>query len=100
MKFNLLLLFAVLSIAGCASNGPTYSWYHPLGGEYLFAYDKGECESVVFEQGMARGTDLQGPFFQCMHQRGYYLVGADGVIRSPDVTRGMVSAMRDEGPGQ
>ncbi len=100
MKWNLPLLFAVISIAGCATNSPVFSWYHPLGGEYLFSYDKGECESAVAEQGLTLGVELGGPFFQCMHQRGYYLVDSDGVIHNPESTPGtpgMVSASAAEG---
>jgi len=84
MKWNLLLIVVVVSIAGCTSNTPTFSWYHPMGGEYLFSFDRDACESAVHAQGLELGVDQQGPFFQCMHQRGYYLVDNNGVIHAPD----------------
>ncbi|MEM9620314.1 MAG: hypothetical protein AAF993_01610 [Pseudomonadota bacterium] len=77
-------MFAVISIAGCTSNAPVFSWYHPAGGEYLFAFDKEACETDMLEQGLTLGVDQHGPFFQCMHQRGYYLVDNNGVVHSPD----------------
>ena len=76
-----IVLAAVLG--GCAQQPPEFSWYHPQGGEYLFAYDRGECENAVLQNGSELGTNLDGPFFQCMHQRGYALVDGDRVISPP-----------------
>ena len=77
-----IALFSTL-LGACAAHSPDFSWYHPQGGEYLFAYDRDECETVVSEQGLNLGTDIAGPFFQCMHARGYYLVDANGIIQAP-----------------
>jgi hypothetical protein len=80
-------LIAVAALAsGCAQHAPTFSWHHPMGGEYLFAYDKNECEGAVTAQGLALGSDTEGPFFQCMEERGYFLVTANGVLRAPTET--------------
>lgn len=54
-----------------------------MGGEYLFSYDANECETAVIDRGLQLGTDVQGPFFQCMHERGYYLVDANGIVQEP-----------------
>ena len=77
----ILLLSTLLS--ACAAHSPDFSWYHPQGGEYLFAYDQGECETVVANLGLNLGADIDGPFFQCMHARGYYLVDANGIVQAP-----------------
>ena len=76
------LFLAVLG--GCAAQNPSFSWYHPQGGEYLFAYDRDECTDTVQSQGLSLGTDLKGPFFQCMHRRGYYLVNETGIVQVPE----------------
>jgi hypothetical protein len=67
-----LFFFGLMS--GCSTTGPTYSWYHPFGGEYLFAFDHNECVSELADMGMMPGTDIDGPFFKCMQNRGYSLV--------------------------
>lgn len=86
MKYRTCLILLCSALLGaCATQNPTFSWYHPMGGEYLFAYDRDECETSVVEQGMTLGTDTQGPFFQCMHSRGYYLVDANAIVQEPDV---------------
>ena len=77
---KILLFLTVGALGGCALKAPVFSWYHPQGGEYLFAFDSDECKAVVAEQGLQLGTDLDAPYFQCMQQRGYYLVGENGVI--------------------
>ena len=74
-------LLAVLG--GCSAAAPEYSWFHPQGGEYLFAYDKDECTAEVAAQGAQLGTDLSGPFFSCMHSRGYFLVNGDRIVQAP-----------------
>jgi hypothetical protein len=84
MRTITLITVAVLAISGCASQAPTFSWYHPQGGEYLFSFDAGECTEAVAQQGQQLGTDTQGPFFQCMHSRGYYLVDAQGIVQAPE----------------
>jgi len=48
-----------------------------MGGEYLFSFDQGECQTEVLEQGLVLGTDPAGPFFSCMQSRGYALLSAD-----------------------
>ncbi len=92
-KFTIVALM-LISATACTHqhSAPTFSWYHPMGGEYLFTYDAGECESKVKEQGFSLGTDTHGPFFQCMHQRGYYLVDANGIVQAPSMQS------LDEGP--
>lgn len=80
--YRALLILAVFA-TGCTLQPATFTWYHPMGGEYLFAYDQGECEAEATGQGTDLGTDIEGPFFQCMHQRGYFLVGANGVVQEP-----------------
>lgn len=84
MRTIALITVALLAISGCASQAPTFSWYHPQGGEYLFSFDAGECTETVAQQGQKLGTDTQGPFFQCMHSRGYYLVDAQGIVQAPE----------------
>ncbi|MEE4280725.1 MAG: hypothetical protein V2I41_02200 [Pseudomonadales bacterium] len=84
MRKTALITVALLAISGCASQTPTFSWYHPMGGEYLFAFDAGECTEIVAQQGQQLGVDTQGPFFQCMHSRGYYLVDAQGIVQAPE----------------
>ena len=54
-----------------------FTWYHPLGGEYLFAYDHNQCTAEVEALGMSPGADQNGPFFTCMRDRGYSLIGTD-----------------------
>ena len=82
MKGTLLTILAVLAVSGCTAQGPVYSWYHPLGGEYLFAYDHGECVSEMQEMGLSLGNNTDGPFFKCMENRGYSLIGDD--VNVPD----------------
>ena len=88
MKFpTVFRTFAALStifLTGCAVSTPqSFSWYHPQGGEYLFAYDRGQCETHVAEKGLRLTADISGPFFSCMHDRGYYLVDGDQIIQAP-----------------
>jgi hypothetical protein len=69
------VLFSSLSLlSACTTNAPIFSWYHPLGGEYLFQFDANECRTEVLDKGMNFGTDPDGPFFSCMEVRGYTLV--------------------------
>jgi len=86
MKVQLNMVLITLALAGCVGQSPSFSWYHPMGGEYLFAYDSGQCESRVADQGLTLGTDIRGPFFSCMFDRGYYLVDSAGVIHEPPST--------------
>lgn len=76
MKTSLpLLIVLATALTGCATAPlPEYSWYHPDGGEYLFAFDASECEAQVVARGLQLGTDTTGPFFSCMEDRGYLLV--------------------------
>lgn len=70
----------VLVLAGCAAQPPQdFSWYHPQGGEHLFAYDHSECQERLALQGLVPGVNVEGPFFQCMRARGYQLLGGDPV---------------------
>ena len=80
----MVTLGLALGAGGCATPGPIFSWYHPQGGEYLFVYDKDECINVLDVGGLTPGTQVDGPFFQCMIDRGYYLVDGDVVIRGPE----------------
>jgi len=77
-------LAAAMAVGGCASNSPSFSWYHPQGGEFLFAYDRDDCTGQVERQGLVLGTDTRGPFFRCMHERGYYLVNEAGIVQAPE----------------
>jgi hypothetical protein len=52
--------------AGCAGQNRAYSWSHPAGGEYLFAFDSQKCGAGAGEE-----------FFTCMKSRGYFLVDPD-----------------------
>lgn len=81
------MLVAVLAGTGfgCANAPAEFSWYHPQGGEYLFAYDKGECETEVLTHQLNLGVDTDGPFFTCMRQRGYALIDDNGVVQIPPI---------------
>ncbi len=74
MNRQTCVLALLLTCLGCTQKGPEFSWYHPQGGEYLFAYDEGECAAHIRSQGLALGIDPQGPFFECMRGRGYVLL--------------------------
>ena len=74
MKNVTAVLAACALFAGCSAKPPVYSWYHPLGGEYLFAYDHDECVGELAESGLLPGADVNGPFFVCMRSRGYSLI--------------------------
>ena len=84
MRSIALTSVALLALSGCVGQAPTFSWYHPMGGEYLFTFDADECTASVEAQGQRLGTNTQGPFFQCMHSRGYYLVDARGIVQAPE----------------
>ena len=84
-KLVLTFLIVGLTSACTTSPGPTYSWYHPLGGELLFSFDHNECVSQLAAIGIVPGTDLNGPFFKCMQNRGYSLV--DPSPRLPEYER-------------
>ena len=86
MKKTFLLAVSLSFLSGCVAQQSSYSWYHPQGGEYLFAYDRDQCESASVEQGLALTSDIESPFFHCMHERGYYLVDGDVVIQGPETT--------------
>lgn len=76
MKVLFVVLFS-LAVSACSSTqAPVYSWFHPQGGEYLFAYDQDECVAELAADGTQLGTDTKGPFFDCMRDRGYRLVTA------------------------
>ncbi|MEM7001966.1 MAG: hypothetical protein AAF529_14350 [Pseudomonadota bacterium] len=80
-----LLLTATAGLGACAGQSPTsYSWYHPQGGEYLFDYDKNTCEAQHLEP--SRKPGVEGPFFSCMLDLGYYLVQDGQILRAPDET--------------
>ena len=83
MKTQFIFIALAAGLAACSHQTPSFSWYHPMGGEYLFAYDANECEASVAAQGKQLGVDTEGPFFQCMHSRGYYLVDAEGIVQAP-----------------
>ncbi len=83
MKLKLVIALGVLALGGCAAQPATFSWYHPAGGEYLFAYDSNECTAAVTRQGGELGTDIDGAYFQCMHARGYYLVDGERIVQAP-----------------
>lgn len=84
----------LILITGCAQNAPSFSWHHPEGGEYLFAYDQTQCSEQVTASGAALGTDVNGPFFQCMLDRGYYLINQDRIVRAPSSTLPQVGSAR------
>ena len=70
-------------LGACSTAAPEFSWFHPQGGEYLFAFDSDECRTEVAAQGTTLGTDTSGPFFSCMHARGYFLVSGDRIVQAP-----------------
>lgn len=84
MKISLKALFSMGLLAllmGCTQQSVEFTWYHPQGGEYLFAFDHDACVQHLRTQGHELGTDRRGPFFQCMQDRGYSLFQRDeGVI--------------------
>lgn len=77
MKNVLLVITACLLFSGCSAKPTVYSWYHPLGGEYLFAYDHDQCAGELAQAGLVAGLDADGPFFSCMKSRGYSLVDSE-----------------------
>lgn len=75
---NVIALLAICTLfTGCTAKSPVYSWYHPLGGEYLFAYDHDQCVGELSKSGLLPGADINGPFFSCMQSRGYSLIDTD-----------------------
>ncbi|MEM7077188.1 MAG: hypothetical protein AAF513_01045 [Pseudomonadota bacterium] len=94
MKRLLVAMAVLLALGGCMTQGEVYTWSHPMGGEYLFAFDKAECEAGVGPTEVAQSSDPsmgpEGPFFTCMLDRGYYLVSERGVVRAP--TRPTIAA--------
>ena len=83
-KTAALVVAWAFAMGGCSAQPAEFSWYHPQGGEYLFAYDKGECETQVTPS-QALGVDTDGPFFQCMRQRGYALIDNNGIVQVPPI---------------
>lgn len=80
-----LLLIVTATLGACAGQTSTsYSWYHPQGGEFLFAYDKNTCEAQQLDT--SRKLGVEGPFFSCMLDLGYYLVQDGQILRAPDET--------------
>ena len=100
MKVLLTVLFGVAFLGGCTLQNNDFTWYHPQGGEYLFAYDQKACASSVTGLGRPLGTDTTGPFFVCMRERGYSLLVSDrGVIPEERVVfEATGDAVRDSGP--
>jgi hypothetical protein len=82
ISLKALLPMGLLALlAGCTQQSLEFTWYHPQGGEYLFAFDHDACVQRVRTQGHELGTDRRGPFFQCMRDRGYSLFQRyEGVI--------------------
>jgi len=84
-------MFCVTVLGGCGhlAGQPTnsFSWYHPQGGEYLFAYDHNQCDALLASRGQRKGTAIDGPFFNCMRDRGYQLLDAQGELLIVDITR-------------
>ncbi len=85
--FSILLITAWLG--GCtlnpapgASDPAEFTWYHPQGGEFLFAFDQRQCEDQLVAVGQRLGSDVGGPFFSCMRARGYALIDAQGRLLS------------------
>lgn len=74
MKHVAAILTVCALFSGCAAQPTVYSWYHPLGGEYLFSYDHDACVSELADSGLQPGADVDGPFFDCMLSRGYSLI--------------------------
>ncbi len=71
--FSLTVLSAWL--LGCsAAPLVDFTWYHPQGGEHLFAFDQEQCEAQVLAAGQVMGSNPEGLFFHCMGQRGYLLI--------------------------
>ncbi len=99
MKILLVSMLGVVFLGGCTHQKAAFTWYHPHGGEYLFAYDRENCTEAVLAQNLSLGTDTDGPFFQCMRKRGYALFVADrGTVPGEDVVLETTSErVRDSG---
>lgn len=85
MKSAVITLFLALGLGGCVNAAPEFTWYHPMSGEHLFAFDADECTDRSVAQGLAMTADVKSPFFSCMRQRGYSLVDAQGNQFEPTV---------------
>ncbi|MEM1229815.1 MAG: hypothetical protein AAGI15_04700 [Pseudomonadota bacterium] len=80
------LLVLLAALGGCASApapAPEFAWYHPAGGEYLFAYDSQACQEEATARGQADSLDPTSPYFSCMYQLGYLLVDEQGLRSAP-----------------
>ena len=67
------IALAAITSTACSQQPVAYGWSHPMSGEYLFAYDKRECNAQTPETANVQSA-TQGPFFACMRARGYFLV--------------------------
>jgi hypothetical protein len=81
-----IVISLALALGGCSAVPVAqFSWYHPQGGEYLFDYDAGECQTLASDRGQAHSVDPTSPFFRCMYQRGYVLVDEQGMPSGPAI---------------
>lgn len=91
MRISALVVIFTACLSGCAASSPSYLWHHPQGGEYLFAFDEKVCSDEARNVPVVRQHDVDGPFFACMYEKGYYLVNEDGIVRAPDVALSQAS---------
>lgn len=76
-------LFTALLLGGCVTAPEPFNWYHPMGGEHLFAFDADECTAQSAALGQALTAKTDSPFFVCMRARGYALVDEQGNLLEP-----------------
>ena len=76
LRRSCLVAASVVTLAACQSapQAEVFSWYHQLGGEYLFEFDSKAC-GVALDPASAN-------FFDCMYERGYVLIDDAGNIVS------------------
>ena len=55
-------------MTGCAATDEQYAWSHAMSGDYLFAFDHGQCADQV------AGATAGPEFFTCMQGLGYFLI--------------------------
>ena len=91
--FLRLAVVATACVMGAATSGcaapQQYAWQHPESGEFLFEFDRSECVAQattvnIEAKALSRVMgDRNGPFFQCMYNRGYSLAGTSQSLPLP-----------------
>ncbi|MDA1075735.1 MAG: hypothetical protein O3A63_13380 [Proteobacteria bacterium] len=67
-------LLTSVMLPGCSTTPQEYSWTHPDGGEYLFAFDARQCDAFAVQATSLTDASEAEPFFSCMQDRGYFLI--------------------------